>query len=703
MTPQESIQKIIWALLANTETPQEAVRAAGTLKPHLGQHAEQDFRNLLRAAGLFACDDDGFYVRYASESTPTTRFERLLDFPPATHLLSVPVPVEPRMRIAYGVFTGLLLKYLYKRHAVIPLQVVEGMAMLSAIRTPSDAVSTDAQEIWQSFQASDLARTAIEDGIKATFSALRRGRAIGAIELPAAWKGTEIEAALRISVAAHPKLFQAQSKAEKLQFTTTHDISTSSPAPLSFVRLDGPAKQGGAAGNIKTGASCLICGQHGELIQGGKFFLPENKKQWYEQPGPRDKFPSLCANCAYIGLLSGIVPSNEMSVLELPADNFLEVFALHEHLQGVSGLVALKLINRTASLSVVPSRYLLLSKSAKHGQMDSKTQVYMQLRNHEPLLRRLDRPMRVQVEGSQPNFWSEIHPHVAVGLSYFAHLPAYYETGDRKITAQGMTRTIVEGRPFAALYLATQARQPEKGFGFERDILPRGVRNFEREFIGNTAYAAKMAYALGGPRMDCNVYDDVISFSNYLLDLVRPLVEREVRKSGSAVSGIARKYTDVIARDFVDCRAAKFLYVVCQEADQAESQDDRWCKRQVFDVLNPGAKDDTAIANAQDELKRCDNAYDAAEKQLKDATDSDRASAQQVLKEAELKRNEAISAIRDAWETFRKSNPKTELESRLASLHQTHGKDTGPWGKFLDEVQARTLALLLINTRRARS
>ena len=38
-----------------------------------------------------------------------------------------------------------------------------------------------------------------------------------------------------------------------------------------------------------------------------------------------------------------------------------------------------------------------------------------------------------------------------------------------------------------------------------------------------------------------------------------------------------------------------------------------------------------------------------------------------------------------------------------AAGHETHGKDAGIWGKFLHEVQARTLALLLLNVRRARS
>jgi hypothetical protein len=434
------------------------------------------------------------------------------------------------------------------------------------------------------------------------------------------------------------------------------EVKASLSAPFSLRRLASTADPVVEVSPLPSAGRCIVCGSGTDLLQGAKSFLPESKKRWYEAPTTFVE-PKLCGTCAFVAYLSAIYPNDDTTIVEFPTDNFLELFALHEHLQGVSGLVALKVINRTASLSVFPSRYVLLSKSAKRGQMDSKTQVYMQLRNHQPLLRRLDRPMRVQVEGSQPNFWSEIYPHVAVGLSYFAHLAPYYETGGRKITAQRMTRALTEGRPFAALYLATQARQPEKGFGFERDILPRGVRNFEREFLGNELYAAKMARAFGGPNMDCSFYNDVIDLSNYLLDLVRPLVAREVGKSRSGVSGVARKYTDLIARDFAECRAAKFLYVVCQEADAAERdpQDSaRWVKWHSLRKLYGGAPK-TEGKSAEDAAK--------------------------------------------LWSEFRELHTKTVLEERIAELHAKHGQDQGLWMKFLTEVEARTLALLMLNVR----
>ena len=657
MTRRESIQRIVWALLAHADAPRKAVCAARTLKPYLGLRAEQDFRSLCRAAGLFARNEDGFYMRYASSDAPWAECEHLLELPTPMYLLTIPVPIEPRMRIAYSVFTGLMLRHLYQGHNLIPLDVFEGLAVLATPTTLSGAASeflTDAKALWRSFQESQLARTALEDGVEATFSALRRGRRIGAIELPGAWKGTEIECAIQKGIAKNQSLFQVQSKAEKLQFKCEPKTTSAGAPPFNLVAVGKPDTHISSAVCNRTGTACLICGQQGAFIQGAKFFLPENKKQWYEQPGPRDKFPVLCTSCAYIALLSGIVPSGETSIVEFPTDNFLELFALYEQLQGVSGLKALKRISRVATLTVLPSRYLLLSKSAKPGQMDAKTQVYVQLRVHRRLLTCLERPMRVQVEGSRPNFWSEIHPRVAVGLSYFANVPPYYETGDRKLIVQRMTRALLEGRPFACLYFATQGQQPETGFGTERDILPRGIRNFEREFAANAQFAAIMASALGGPSMDCSVYDDVIDFSNYLLDLVRPLVEREVRISKSAVSGVARKYTELIARDFAECRAANFLYVVCQEADTAERDGDMWAKRQSMAKLY-GSMPETQGKSPEEQAK--------------------------------------------LWSAFRERHTKTLLEERIAALQLKHGRDSGLWPKFLSEAKARTLALLMLNVR----
>jgi hypothetical protein len=153
--------------------------------------------------------------------------------------------------------------------------------------------------------------------------------------------------------------------------------------------------------------------------------------------------------------------------------------------------------------------------------------------------------------------------------------------------------------------------------------------------------------------MDCGVYREVINFSNFLLGVVRPLVQREVGQTGSSVSGVARKYTALISRDFGECRAAKFLYVVSQEADSAESKD-WWVKRECFEELYGAAPD------------------------------------------IEGKSGEEAAA---AWADFREQHPSTRLEEKLQSLHDALGADAGAWTKFLNEVEYRTLALLMLNVR----
>jgi hypothetical protein len=961
MNRQEAIQRIIWSLLAHANAPHEAVAAALTVKPHLGHRAEADFRNLLRAAGLFAFDEDGFFMRYVRR-LPAQEGDDIPSLPSPTHLLTVPVPVEPRMRIAYSVFTGLLLKHLYQCHAAVPLQVTEGMALLwvpEQAAAPASALPDNAKRVWQEFQSSQLAEDALQDGIEATLSAM--GRAIGAIGatdslargalfrvlleiLPRHERDFQTQGGMRLDfysrddilewrrvlavtadsaqtveslwaqglngsdskraaseiaglmvtealAAASPMPFryvrglwrgegsgktrkpgkrdvvhwpqagdenasrkaedidkaveEALSKLERARSGTrdvdrwvartfagdgehralisclasllvvklpagprrstpslsltslVDDMSNSlpkealvaflkkeekkalgeikaavsetcknvvawhlarktdrddiaifgwpvtilrnmreeerfalrfiskidppgarailrvlplgditavnaqdavSPVPFSLTGLGGsPASSTGTTLTVASGSRCVVCGSRSDLLKGAASFLPESKKRWYESPTSFVE-PKLCSNCAFVAYLSAIYPNSDSSVVEFPSDNFLELFALHEHLQGVSGAVALKTLNRVGALSILPSRYLLLSKNSRQGRMDSKTQIYVQLRHHTPLLQNLDRPMRVQVEGSQPNFWSEVYPHVAIGLSHFARMPSYYESKDRKVVAQRVVRAFTEGRPFAAAYLATQAQQPDRGFGRERSVFSRGLRAFEDEFIRARQYGDLLAQALGGARMSYELFGDVIDFSNYLLTLCQPLVKREVRRSGSSVSGIARKFTDLIAADFGQCRVANFLYVTCQKADKADSY---WAKRDVFAALYPAAKDDSQIKAAQQALDSARSASEEAEKALKQAADADREQKEAALQEVTARKTKAISAVREAWDAFRMKTPRTELESRLAALHQEHGGDAVVWRKFLREVEARTLALLLLNVHQA--
>lgn len=166
-------------------------------------------------------------MRYSGDNAIASKAGTFsMKVPAATHALTVPVPIEPRMRIAYSVFTGLFLKYLYQQHGLVPLEVTEGMAMLWAPECASRVKplpTDDDYTIWKAFQEWELAKDAFRNGVSATFAALKGGRPIGAIELPHSWKGTIKETILKREADRVPRLFQKQTT-EKLSFAA--DICT---------------------------------------------------------------------------------------------------------------------------------------------------------------------------------------------------------------------------------------------------------------------------------------------------------------------------------------------------------------------------------------------------------------------------------------------------------------------------------------------
>ena len=918
MNRTEAIQRVVWCLLHHTEHPEIAVATAETLKDSLGDgnEGQMTFTNLLRAAGLFAKDDDGYFMRYRrEEAIPDVS---LLDLPHPNYLITFPVPTEPRMRIAYSVFAGLLLKYIYQTYGAVPTEVSEGI-----VRFVTNQLLPDSHLLWNKFKQSESAANAVSEGLEATFgaipnigridvtetmadSALLRAflnvlpqfgrkfqpqggmrldfyfrkdindwltqyapdgspsesiselwqqgfqeenssdeiakKIVGAIvhsidldqPLPmrtfrSLWTGegsgvsrkrgerdslpkptddegkrskavddavfrllsqldekrrdtrtlhqwlkpklklpqsvkllNEIVTAIQSPLAAGAKtksktidatslmdnivpMFQIQTVVTTLRKSVTQHnkevqgaiqqtltlclmvelaakldvnapisifgwrvlmlrhVSAEQEWALRFLKkqkpeggkrilkiepfgdierltvsvaepqqsfLDfglesnssGPPTADNAASrhvplqcfmlNGKPAAvtsepllseqRCLVCGSPTDLLVGTRSFLPEAKKRHYETP-TRKAAPSFCSNCAFIAYLSSVYPSSDLSIVEFPADNFLELFALYESLQGVSALQALKYVNRVASLSVLPNRYLLLSHREGRGKMDGKAQVYLQLREQTHLIEHIDRPMRVQIEGSTSQMWSEIEPHVPIGLSHFKELPPYFETKPtRKGFAYDVVRALQTGQPYKAFYAAAKYAV-DNNHPFERRVFTKNRKVYERYIKTHRQVLAK---SFGGETVSNDLYQDITDFSNHLFDLLHPLVRREAQKSQSAVSGISRKYTDRILRDFSEGLAGKFLYTVCQEADSAERDKDRWVKYTTFTKLYGGRP------------------------------------------EIEGRTPEGVT---QAWDEFRQSHPVL-TEVYLQEYRCKHGAQYAIWQKFLREVQARTLA-----------
>ena len=409
-----------------------------------------------------------------------------------------------------------------------------------------------------------------------------------------------------------------------------------------------------------SGKHCIICGSDVDLLEGTKSFLPESKKFPYDKP-VRAEESSICSSCAFIAYLSSIYPRDDMCIVEFQADNYMELFALHEALRGISGLQALKAINRVANLSVFPNRYLLLSLKSGKGTIDTKTQLYLQLKGHPYLMKQQEQPMRVHVSGSQAHDWTEIHPFVAIGLGHFRNLPFYYNTdgaakdntdGAAKAATYEIVTALTSGRVYTALYCALRyAQETEKSIR-ERDVFEKDLKTYESEFI--LIYQKQLAQAAGGISMSSELYKDIIGFSTYLFELACPLVREEISGSGSNVSVVARKYTNLIEEEFSEGLAARFLYTVAQEADAAEKSKENkwWIKRNVFKVL-----------------------YGA---------EPPKGSGEEAAK---------------AWEQFRADHPKTQLEINIEKFYEKYGSKTQNWKLFLREVELRTLSLLLLHVR----
>jgi hypothetical protein len=215
MTRDKAIQSIVWCLLRQADTPDAAVAAARILQPSLGDGYERQmtFTNLLRAAGLFAKDDDGYFRRYLDMGVPAN--ELLLSVPQPNCLLTFPVPAEPRMRIAYGVFSGLLLKYLYQHYGAVPVEVKEGTARLvTSQQTP------DGDTLWNEFKRSPFVASAVAEGLEATLGAIGN---IGGIELTETMANSALLDACLNVLPQFGSKFQSQG-GMRLDFYFTQDV-----------------------------------------------------------------------------------------------------------------------------------------------------------------------------------------------------------------------------------------------------------------------------------------------------------------------------------------------------------------------------------------------------------------------------------------------------------------------------------------------
>ncbi len=796
-----------------------------------------DFRSILRAAGAFARDNDGYFVRYEREAER----EEPLPLPDATHLFVFPVPIEPRMRVAYSYLQGIFLKYLYARHKAVPCEVRQGWAEVICNEAKP---LPGADELWADFLKSGVA----EDAIEVSAANWTAGSNIGKQTVNDAFLSESYLLGLARAIAARPPAFQWQAgdqipafrkedlpehlahrkflmtredpeadefrsanrdkewntldvygwmeakadevpefrelveetmrvvekgeggeapflpAAEKLEemfreefvprssredwtgmatpkitmylllwalvdrlpdagsgslvFTpgdadgdpTLFNLSERRDGSLVFAgwnvaylrrmrgafdtpelrgslkfmeknapgsgkilaRCDTPFNKpkaeirlvpGGAAASVSApfevwnfgdrrvvesgvesgGRACTVCGKGGDLSKAG--ILPESKKRHYDNPQANN--PSdVCARCVQVASLAPISTSGgDYAIVEVPVENFLELFALYESLEGISRLETLKTLNRVSSLSVFPNKYLLLSRAGGKGKMPQTAQYYLQLARQPRFMERLgDAVDGLEVIAAQDR--AKLSREVALTLSVIRRLPRYHASkNDEKVPAMSIINALERGRPYEALYVA--ASQAHEVGRREEQTISGGVVKYDEKVIGFGEFFARRRKGAG---LKKEIFRDVRTFSDYLFEILKPIVREEVKGSGSSVSGIARKYTENITKSFVRVNTADFLYRISSFVEGRERQNpdkDGWIKW----TTRKGV-------------------YGASEGESEGESDE--------------------------------ASPELKLERDLERYYEQYTDSERDWKTFLEEVEARTLALLLLNVANKR-
>jgi DNA-binding transcriptional regulator GbsR (MarR family) len=416
----------------------------------------------------------------------------------------------------------------------------------------------------------------------------------------------------------------------------SHDFVMSAPFEM-WSLSESQIKESSLEAHSET---CLICGKHGKTTKAK--ILPEREKRHYDNP-QRDENAEVCARCVQVWSLSPISTVNDnYAIVEVPVENFLELFALYESIEGISRLETLKTLNRVSSLSVFPNKYLLLSRSPDKGKMPQTAQYYLQLSRQPHFMERLgDLDEDLEVMAAQDR--AKLAREVALTLSVIQRLPYYHaSSNDEKVPAMSIINALDRGRPYEALYVA--AAQAHEAGRREAQTISGGVESYDDKVLRFGEFFARRQKGTG---LRKEIFRDVRMFSDYLDSILRPIVSREVEDSGSSVSGVARKYTENITKSFVRVNTADFLYRVASFTEARERKD-----------LRKG-------------LPKAGQLKGITRKSVRGTNE------QEVGTEAE--------------------DAKLKLEQELERYYDRYSGNERDWKTFLEEVEARTLALLLLN------
>jgi len=201
----DSYTKAVLALLKFADQPREAVALARCLLENT--LPESQYRALLAAVGAFAKDNESYLVRYYdSQASVDSNLEeqfnnwiKVINAGTSVNWLIFRKPNEPRMRAAYEVLAGWVLKFLYQTRGFIPVDYADGQARVWGQQNlPTE------EELWEEFVhwfPNDL----IESNVSTLLDVM--GRRIGTLQVPAGLI-PKVGRVLSEMAIRHPRRFQ---------------------------------------------------------------------------------------------------------------------------------------------------------------------------------------------------------------------------------------------------------------------------------------------------------------------------------------------------------------------------------------------------------------------------------------------------------------------------------------------------------------
>jgi len=202
----EAYQRAVLALLKFADRPHEAVALARhLLKDSL---TESQYRALLAAVGAFARDNESYFLRYDSSSVLisdelASQFDewvgKIENGDRSLQWLIFRKPNEPRMRAAYEVLAGWVMKFLYQTKKVVPIDYADGQA-----RIWSEITLSSENLLWR-----DFINWFPDEPLMANMNTILdvMGSRIGTLSLPSEL-ASKIGTALVKMAIEHPRRFQ---------------------------------------------------------------------------------------------------------------------------------------------------------------------------------------------------------------------------------------------------------------------------------------------------------------------------------------------------------------------------------------------------------------------------------------------------------------------------------------------------------------